>query len=99
MSEVVERLVRTCDSCGQTDDHPHHVQHAPVTFDDPITGEAVMVDRSVSQHLDCCLCDHCTVVLSVAQTKRGADLIAFLTSEQLELRARLTDAGYDVGNG
>lgn len=90
------RNTRTCDGCGQTDDHPHHVWYGAVTFEDPVTGETVTEDRTKSRHLDCCNCEHCTIVLGTAAGKKGDDLVAHITSKPPELHAALRAAGYDV---
>jgi hypothetical protein len=92
-----ERLVRTCDACGQEDDHPHHTIYGVVSFEDPVSSELVQLDRSMSRHLDCCNCDHCTIVLGVAGDARGPALISFLNGGSDVLRTNLTSAGYAVG--
>jgi len=92
-----DRVTRTCDACGQEDDHPHHVMYATVRFEDPITGEEITLDRSVSRHLDCCQCDHCAIVLKHAGDARGLDLADHIQSGHEPTQAELREAGYDVG--
>lgn len=57
------RETRTCQKCGQEDDHPHHVQYT--AFNHPVTGEAQ--DLSVSKHVDCCAEDGCLVCATSMQ--------------------------------
>lgn len=91
-----DRQVRTCDGCGQSDDHPHHIIYAAVAFDDPITGARVVQDRSTSKHLDCCGCKHCGIVLASAGGKKGLDLASHIQSKPAELHAQLRAAGFEV---
>lgn len=65
-------LVRGCDGCGQTDDHPRHV----VSGGSP-DGTLVVTAR----HMDCCASEGCTVCaaqLAGAEHLRGDELRAHL---------------------
>ncbi len=68
-----DRSQRSCDRCGQTDDHPRHViQHGP--------------ERYTVKHLDCCALDGCRVCITteqVTQDARGDELLAAIQSGAL----------------
>lgn len=69
----MERPIRSCDVCGQTDDHPRHViQHGPDTF--------------TMRHLDCCAAQGCRVCVTTETATagaRGPELLAAIQSGAL----------------
>jgi hypothetical protein len=77
---MTDRVVSKCDACGQEDDHPRHTIYGVVTFEDPVTREQITMDRSVSRHLDCCMCESCEPVVASAGGKKGMDLVNHITS-------------------
>jgi hypothetical protein len=84
-----ERVTRECSKCGQTDDHPHHVQY--VAFTHPATGEGV--DLSISKHIDCCAEDGCAIcsldMEYAPKGAHGATMIEFLENRSDEHKQRL----------
>jgi len=87
-----DRESRSCDVCGQEDDHPRHIIHAAATH--PVTGEPL--DLSIVRHIDCCRdagCPDgsCHVVLDHAGSKRGSALIKHLEAKGDEIRGLMNE--------
>ncbi len=69
----MDRPERSCDVCGQVDDHPRHVQQ--------------LRGRAVARHLDCCAvqgCDVCAATEKVTKGKRGSELLAVIQAGATE---------------
>lgn len=69
-----DRHVRSCDACGQVDDHPRHLIYDPANNGD------------TTRHLDCCAaagCESCAEQLAAAPetARHGQSLIDHLTGE------------------
>jgi hypothetical protein len=85
---------RSCDVCGQVDDHPRHVIHSDGTH--PITGAPV--DLSLVRHMDCCSgagCPDgsCDVIVEHAKGKQGSQLRAHIVKNGDALRELVEKAG------
>jgi hypothetical protein len=71
-----DRPLSRCAECGQTDDHPKHMFLYP-----PEMGGLI------ERHMDCCPqseCDgSCSATIESADGKRGLDLAAHITGQEV----------------
>lgn len=73
MSDTEVRPVRSCDVCGQVDDHPRHILQT-------LDGGTVTI-----RHMDCCAANGCEVCQATEEANgalRGQELIDHLAAER-----------------